>query len=85
MAARVTSSTFLLTPGSDESPEENGTRWISFTGRSRLASSAPAISTSSIHCWRCNGVIPAMPSPCETPIPSRSGYSSSNCFTLSRR
>ena len=36
MAARVTCSTSALTPGPEESPEENGTRWMSFTGCARL-------------------------------------------------
>ena len=83
MAARVTSSTLRLTPGSEVVPDEKGTRWMSFTGR--FASSMPAIRTSSTHCWRSSGVMPAMPSPCDTPKPSRSGYSSSVCVTLSRR
>jgi hypothetical protein len=83
IAARVTCSTFRLTPGAEEVPDEKGTRWMSFTGR--RAASMPAISTSSIHCCRSSGVMPPMPSPCETPKPSRSGYSSSVWVTLSRR
>ena len=83
MAARVISSTLRLTPGSEDVPDEKGTRWMSFTGR--LAVSMPAISTSSTHRWRSSGVMSAMPSPCDTPKPSRSGYSSSVWVTLSRR
>jgi hypothetical protein len=42
MAARVIFSTSALTPGPEESPDEKGTRWMSFTGVARVAARAPA-------------------------------------------